>query len=240
MQQTGVTKIAYSFIKKTQPKNTFFFAVWNTPIRHIRNNMGKKKAASRSQQQSKGPLINRIPSQSTIPGDDIPDDEKARIMQQSGLLQQVKRREAELAQEKQEQQMTTSVFVWQAIFMSIPFGFLLGAFDVTVRVQYSEPWSYPELALRAIKAAPALFPLIYLTNRHKSKKLVQFIMAVGSAVVGSFLLYTLRHTPSLGQMARAPGLATIWIYFVVQLDLLPAVVTLALVGLYWYFGLKTD
>ena len=86
----------------------------------------------------------------------------------------------------------------------------------------------------------ALFPLIYLTNRHKSKKWVQFVMAVGSALVGSFLLYTLQHTPSLGQMARAPGLATIWIYFVVQLDLIPALVTLILVGLYWYFGLKKE
>ena len=113
--------------------------------------MGKKKATSRSQQQqqqSQEPLINKIPS---APVDDIPDDEKARIMQQSGLLQQVKKREAEI---KQEQEMTTSVYVWQALFMCIPFGFLLGAFDVTVRVQYSEPWSYPELALRSIKAAP--------------------------------------------------------------------------------------
>ncbi|KAG2223421.1 hypothetical protein INT45_001727, partial [Circinella minor] len=196
--------------------------------------MGKKKAASRSQQQqSKEPLINQVPSG---PVDDIPDDEKARMMQQSGLLQQVKKREAELKQEE----MTTSVYVWQALFMSIPFGFLLGAFDVTVRVQYSEPWSYTDLALRSIKAAPALFPLIYLTNRHKSKKWVQLLMAMGSAVVGSFLLYTLQNTPSLGQMARAPGLATIWIYFVVQLDLVPALVTLILVGLYWYFGLKTE
>ncbi|KAI7859254.1 hypothetical protein BDC45DRAFT_497208 [Circinella umbellata] len=196
--------------------------------------MGKKKAASRSQQQqSKEPLINQVPS---CPVDDIPDDEKARMMQQSGLLQQVKKREAELKQEE----MTTSVYVWQALFMSIPFGFLLGAFDVTVRVQYSEPWSYTDLALRSIKAAPALFPLIYLTNRHKSKKWVQFLMAIGSAVVGSFLLFTLQNTPSLGQMARAPGLATIWIYFVVQLDLVPALVTLILVGLYWYFGLKTE
>lgn len=67
---------------------------------------------------------------------------------------------------------------------------------------------------------------------------MQAFMAIGSTVVGAFLLYTLRNTPSLGQMARAPGLATIWIYFIIQLDLLPAVITLLIVAVYWYFGLR--
>lgn len=84
----------------------------------------------------------------------------------------------------------------------------------------------------------ALAPFIYLTNRYKSNKSTQVLMSIGSTLVGSFLLYTLRHSPSLGQMMRAPGLATVWIYFIVQLDLLPATLTLALVGLYWYFGLR--
>lgn len=84
----------------------------------------------------------------------------------------------------------------------------------------------------------ALAPFIYLTNRYKSTRLTQVLMAFGSAIVGSFLMYTLRHSPSLGQMMRAPGLATVWIYFIVQLDLIPATVTLTLVALYWYFGLR--
>lgn len=62
-------------------------------------------------------------------------------------------------------------------------------------------------------------------------------MALGSAFVGSLLMYTIKRSPSLGQMMRAPGLATIWIYFIVQLDLLPATLTLFVVGAYWYFGL---
>lgn len=84
----------------------------------------------------------------------------------------------------------------------------------------------------------ALAPLIYLSNRYKTGRTAQTLMAIGSAVIGSFLMYTLRHSPSLGQMMRAPGLATVWIYFIVQLDLIPATVTLALVGLYYYFGLQ--
>lgn len=84
----------------------------------------------------------------------------------------------------------------------------------------------------------ALCPLIYLTNRHKSARWMQALMTVGSLFVGAFLLYTLQHSPSLGQMLRAPGLATIWVYLVVQLDLVPAVVSLLVVAAYWYFGLQ--
>ncbi|KAJ8662933.1 hypothetical protein O0I10_001109 [Lichtheimia ornata] len=195
--------------------------------------MGKKQS-QRSQQQQQGPLIQRIPTKKPPTQDDIAESEKMRLMQQAGLLEKVKKREAEIAAEN----IGTAVYIWQAIFMSIPFGLLVGAFDVTVKVQYSEPWNYTELFIRSCKAMPALFPFIYITNRHRNSRWMQAIMAIGSTVVGAFLLYTLRNTPSLGQMARAPGLATIWIYFIIQLDLLPAVITLLLVALYWYFGLR--
>lgn len=63
-------------------------------------------------------------------------------------------------------------------------------------------------------------------------------MSVLAVLAGSFLLYTINHTPSLGQMMRSPGLATVWIYLIIQLDLVPATLSLAIVALYWYFGLK--
>lgn len=107
--------------------------------------MGKNKG--RSQQQ--GPLIQRIPTKKP-PQDDIEESEKMRLMQQAGLLEKVKKREAEIAADN----IGTAVFIWQAIFMSIPFGLLVGAFDVTVKVQYSEPWNYSELFLRSCKAMP--------------------------------------------------------------------------------------
>lgn len=73
-----------------------------------------------------------------------------RLMQQAGLLDKVKKREAEIAAEN----IGTAVYIWQAIFMCIPFGLLVGAFDVTVKVQYSEPWNYTELLIRSCKAMP--------------------------------------------------------------------------------------
>ncbi|KAI8331985.1 hypothetical protein EDC96DRAFT_31000 [Choanephora cucurbitarum] len=201
--------------------------------------MGKKQSGGikPSEYKKKGPsqpLIDKIPTNKKSNKDDIPDDEKLRLIDQTGLLQKVKQREQEIEQ----QSTTTAEYVWQAIFLSIPFAFLMGTFDVTVKVQYNEPWDYAGLLTRCVKSAPALAPIIYLTNRYKAKRSTQFLMSLGSVFLGSLLMYTLHRSPSLGQMMRAPGLATIWIYFIVQLDLLPAVITLGIVFAYWFFGLR--
>ncbi|KAI9302149.1 hypothetical protein BJ944DRAFT_270370 [Cunninghamella echinulata] len=190
---------------------------------------------------SKEPVVKRIPinkNNNNKKGnlDDIPIAEQERIINQSGLLAKAKQREQEL--KRQELDTSTAQYIWQAIFLSIPFGFLLAAFDITVKVQFDEPWDYYSLGIKAVKSAPALAPMIYLTNRYKQKTLTQIIMMLGSLLVGSFLLYTLHHSPSLGQMLRSPGLATLWVYFIIQLDLVPAVLSLMIVGLYYYFGLK--
>lgn len=102
------------------------------------------KAMAKDASKSK-PLIQQIPGPSQK--DSISQEEKERLLQQSGLLKRVKKREAEL-------QTTTAQYVWQAIFMTIPFGFLLGAFDITVKIQYSEPWSYVDMLTRALRSAP--------------------------------------------------------------------------------------
>lgn len=94
------------------------------------------------------PLIDKIPAQSQ---DGIPDDEKLRLIDQTGLMQKVKKREAELTVNKQT---STAEYVWQAIFLSIPFGFLMATFDVTVKVQYSEPWNYAGIVMKCAKSAP--------------------------------------------------------------------------------------
>ncbi|KAI8990029.1 hypothetical protein BDB01DRAFT_841884 [Pilobolus umbonatus] len=177
------------------------------------------------------PLINNIPDKPS----DIPPSEQLRIIEQTGLMKKVKQREAELLVKRQT---STAEYIWQAIFLSIPFGFLVATFDVTVRVQYSEPWDYYTLMNKCMKSAPVLAPFIYLTNRYKSTRLAQASMSVAALITGALLMYTLRHSPSLGQMMRAPGLATVWIYFIVQLDLVPAISSLILVALYWYFGLR--
>lgn len=110
------------------------------------------------------PLISKIPT--TKPsGDDIPDAEKFRLIDQTGLMKKVKQRESELLVKKQT---TTAEYIWQAIFLSIPFGFLLATFDVTVKVQFSEPWDYAGIIVKCMKSAPGKFLSIlfcfYISN----------------------------------------------------------------------------
>jgi hypothetical protein len=116
--------------------------------------MSKKSTGGVKPSQFKGkannaPLINKIPSQSSA--DNIPDAEKLRLIDQTGLMKKVKQREAELLVTKQG---TTGEYIWQAIFLSIPFGFLMATFDVTVKVQFSEPWNYAGIVAKCAQSAP--------------------------------------------------------------------------------------
>lgn len=95
---------------------------------------------------SNEPLVKKIPTRQSK--DEIPDDEKLRLIDQTGLLKKVK------AREEEEEQTSTAEYIWQAIFLSIPFAFLVATFDVSVKVQYSEPWGYYGMFLKCIKSAP--------------------------------------------------------------------------------------
>ncbi|RUP44217.1 hypothetical protein BC936DRAFT_149781 [Jimgerdemannia flammicorona] len=181
-------------------------------------------------------LIERIPSKTKKDVDDIPDAEKWRIVEESGLLKKVKTKRKKAKKEESEPEIWEYVF--QALFISVPFSFLFSMFDVVVRVQYRESWTVPGLAWKTLQAFPVLFVIIYLTNRHKPTKFLQLLMVLASTGCGCFLLYTSTKSSSLGQMQRTPGLATIWIYLIVQLDLVPALISLSIALLYYYYGLS--
>ncbi|CAO3590722.1 unnamed protein product [Absidia cylindrospora] len=81
------------------------------------------------------PLVKRIPTKKPLSSSTPTQDE---FIQQKagGLFEQAKLREAELKRQAQQQLISTAQYIWQAIFLSIPFGLLLAAFDVTVKVQF--------------------------------------------------------------------------------------------------------
>lgn len=110
---------------------------------------GGVKPSEFKRKANNAPLINKIPTQSS--SDNIPDAEKLRLIDQTGLMKKVKQREAELLVTKQG---TTGEYIWQAIFLSIPFGFLMATFDVTVKVQFSEPWNYAGIVTKCAQSAP--------------------------------------------------------------------------------------
>lgn len=78
--------------------------------------------------------------------------------------------------------------------------------------------------------------MVYFSNKSKNNKFTQAAMFVISTLCGCYFLHTMFRSPAMGIMLRAPGIITILVYCIVQLNLLPAVISLALCGLYYKFG----
>ncbi|KAG0245862.1 hypothetical protein B0O80DRAFT_495851 [Mortierella sp. GBAus27b] len=169
--------------------------------------------------------------------DDIPDPEKWRIITESGILEQANAREnRSMAHRNQEIEEADRDYLFEGIFFSIPTACLFIVMDILVHRQYGETYSGPDVISKLVKVFPAIFIMVYFSNKHKSSKFVQAIMFVVSTICGCYFLHTMYRSPALGIMLRAPGIITILVYCIVQLNLLPAVVSLALCGLYYQFG----
>jgi hypothetical protein len=130
-----------SRIIKTPPSTALLKIIFSL-VSLLHNIMGKKES-----------LVKRIPTKKA--SEVFPPTQEEFIQQKAGgLFEQAKRREAELKRQQTIVPISTAQYIWQAIFLSIPFGLLLSAFDVTVKVQFDEPWDYQSLFLKTVKAAP--------------------------------------------------------------------------------------
>lgn len=83
---------------------------------------------------------------------------------------------------------------------------------------------------------PALYILTFLVSRPPSRRILPhslwqsllFVACIGS---GTTLIHISATSSYLAVMSNAPGIATLWIWTVVQLDLIPAVLGLLGVAL---------
>lgn len=92
------------------------------------------------------------------------------------------------------------------------------------------------LSLRLYVSHIAILIMVYFSNKSKNSKFTQAAMFVISTICGCYFLHTMFRSPAMGIMLRSPGVITILVYCIVQLNLLPAVISLALCGLYYQFG----
>ncbi|KAJ3373182.1 hypothetical protein GGF31_001174 [Allomyces arbusculus] len=162
------------------------------------------------------------------PGDDeyIPDTELSRIVNDSGVLR--------LADDV----VPAWAIAAQAFFITIPLAILHTLLEWLVYKQFQEDEA--TLGMIARESTPTAFAvllvLVYVTHRWSGSWIVQLAMAVGGAVIGGKLVATVTARPALGVMLRTPGMATVWIYFVAQMRLELAMLSLTAVGGYYYFG----
>lgn len=102
---------------------------------------------SRKTDAKQEPLINKIPKN---PQSDISDADKWKIIEQSGVLKKASKPEVE----SEDYEPSTVDYVVQAICFAIPFSLLFATFQVTVQVQYNEPWTVSQMGYRMLHVMP--------------------------------------------------------------------------------------
>ncbi|CAI2162629.1 5363_t:CDS:2 [Funneliformis geosporum] len=143
--------------------------------------------------------------------DDIPDDEKMRLINESGIKEMFEKIEP-VRQEKTLEEYLDHGPTFQAFLYTIPLCSVYTVMDILVHRQYNEDVSIFPFSTRVLKIAPS------------------------SIGCGCYLIYVLNKISYYGVMRRCPPLATLWIYFVIQLNLWPSVLSLVFVYLFFRIG----
>jgi hypothetical protein len=129
-----------------------------------------------------------------------------------------------------------------AILYAISMGALHFTFDVIVYSQYREEVIWPEIFKRAASALPIFFLLVYLLHVDFSKRFPLlrnlFFLAV-SVTAGCYMIYSANMHGYFYVMKAAPPIGALWIWSVVEMDLLYAAPSCALVfGYLWWNGFE--
>nr|CAG8553865.1 10030_t:CDS:2 [Entrophospora candida] len=177
----------------------------------------------------------------TYADDDIPDDEKLRLIKETGIMNNFKNVEiVDVNKALKENKFNTGKgndgdnddddddpfkygYTFQAILYTIPLCATYSMMDILVHKQYNQDVLFDELIIKLVKIIP-------------KKNWIQIPMFFGSILCGSYLIYIVNKSSYYGVMRRCPPLATLWIYFVMQLRLTPSVFSLIMVYLYFRYG----
>ncbi|KAK6526881.1 hypothetical protein TWF281_010077 [Arthrobotrys megalospora] len=123
----------------------------------------------------------------------------------------------------------------QTFFFAIPLTMLLFAFYVLVQKQYLEETDYWESIGRTIKSFPVIWFILYFTHPRKALIAMQVGFVAIAAGCGCWMIYNVNYNGYYAIMKMVPPLGTILIYSMVQMDIIPSLTTLAIIGAYtWY------
>ncbi|KAG8923497.1 hypothetical protein FRC02_011103 [Tulasnella sp. 418] len=159
--------------------------------------------------------------------EDIPIEEQLRLINESGLVQKIPRKDN--APDSSEESSDLPDEIFHAILLIIPFSFLYLCLDIVIHQQYAQHPTWSEEITRMVKNVPILSVFIFYSNRHKSTQLGQALLFALSVIAGVCMIYQVNHAAWGVAMQQCPPLGTLWIYTIVQLDLLPAVLSLGVV-----------
>ncbi|KAJ1965028.1 hypothetical protein GGI12_001050 [Dipsacomyces acuminosporus] len=180
--------------------------------------------------------------------DDIPDNEKMRLIRESGILKKYSKTKAsgtgsdidedetfdDLERIQAEYDQADDIPLWMnALIYSIALAAIYGLFEALVTQQYSVEITALEILQRMAKATPAIYFIVYITYRYRNNRLMNLFMLLLATVAGCYFIHLNLHSPRLGIMRRAPGLVTVWMYLIFMMDVRPSMINVAVVGLFW-------
>jgi len=133
----------------------------------------------------------------------------------------------------------------EAILWSTSLTMLHFTFDVLVANQYAVEISWPKIITRAAQAFPVILLLFYTLHPHPSpsgllptldprleRLLHQMVFFAVSVAAGTYLIYITNEHGYYAIMKRAPPMGCLWIWSVIELNLLEALGSLICCGVY--------
>ena len=126
--------------------------------------------------------------------------------------------------------------VMDFITFALPLGLLQAMLDYVVHMQYDflNKFSVKYVVMTYPARFLALSLFVYFTNKHVRSRLMQLCLVVTSIASSISLIYYTKEDETFGMMKRTPGLAVLWIYSAMQLDL-PLVLFSLLFPLGYYY-----
>ncbi|KAH6575178.1 hypothetical protein BASA50_007535 [Batrachochytrium salamandrivorans] len=179
-----------------------------------------KKASSNVKSAQQSPLI------------DLSQDQQWDIINKTGILHKVpgakSTKTAANGNTSTEPLKDEEPRLLAAVLMSFPMIMFHLTLDYVVHFQYGflSDFTVMHVLSRELPLVPALTVFIYVTGLYKHLKVVQWLLAAAALIVGNMLIYYTTVDETFGAMLKAPGLSVVWVYLVIQMDILPAMVSL--------------
>jgi len=161
------------------------------------------------------------------------------LAEERGLFKQTTAEDNQSSDESDPQDEPLVGRLGEAILWSISLTMLHFTLDVLVTHQYAVEISWPKLVSRAGQAFPIILFFFYIFHPHPSPSMLplrlpqriqpilhQLLFFVGSVAAGCYLIYITNVHGYFAVMKRAPPLGCLWIWSVVELDLLWAATSL--------------
>ncbi|KAN0097360.1 hypothetical protein V8E55_001806 [Tylopilus felleus] len=180
---------------------------------------------------------------------EIPEEEKWRLIRESGLLERFKDSDeipptsspTPTRPDPEDHDGPSPLFeeIFNTFMIIIPHTFFLVMMDILIHRQYAKEPSFRDIVDRLINTFPIMALFMFYTNRHKNNTRTQFGLFLLSLGVGPRMIWLINRGSWLKNIAQCPQFATIWLYTVIQLKLSLALLSLVLIGGWtWWTDMK--